>query len=145
MSLARATLVGMEVTTADVEQIPHGNLHVPRAVFARVWAAAEELNGRGLDWYAGGVVMTCRWVATATVRPATGPWRLAEAPVTGRTNRAYEELIEAEALAADVLSIRRPGWLAAQPGWLEGVVATFAWCWRGSGLPPIDLSRQATG
>src|SRR6266496_2119403 len=82
------------------------NLRVPRAEFAAVWAAAEahqeeQARRQVADWYGAGVVMTCRWVAGATVRPANGPWRPARSPVTERLNQAYEELIEAEYFAAE--------------------------------------------
>jgi hypothetical protein len=144
MSRRRVTLAGVQVTAADIERIPQGNLQVPRAEFAAVWAEAELHTG---DWYGAGVVMVCRWVATAAVRPSTGPWRLAESPVTERTERAYEELIEAELLAAEVLSLRRPppAWLAGRPGWLDGVLVALQWCWRGSRRLPFDIDVQATG
>jgi len=60
---------------------------------------------------------------------------------------AYVELIEAEALAAEELSLRCPvpAWLAGRPGWLDGILATLDWCWRGSGRPPLDVSRQRAG
>jgi hypothetical protein len=64
----------MEVTEIEIARIPVGNLRVPRAEFGAVWAAAERLDAeqgqRGTtDWYAGGVVVTCRWMAAAIVRP----------------------------------------------------------------------------
>jgi hypothetical protein len=138
MSRWRVTLASMEVYTADVEGIPSGNLHVPREQFAVVWRAAERESG----WYAAGVALTCRWVAGAPSRAADGQVWLSTAPVTSRSARAYEELIEAEAMAADVLSMRQPvpAWLAGRPGWLDGVRVTFGWCWRGSRQPPIEVS-----
>ncbi len=153
MSLGHVTLAGVQVTAADVERVPVGNLRVPRAEFAAAWASAEEEHDRRVrqrvaDWYGAGVVMACRWVAAATVRPAAGPWRLAESPVTGRTAQAHEESIEAELLAAEVLSLRQPvpAWLAGRPGWLEGVILTLQWCWRGSERPPLDLqAARSTG
>src|SRR6266536_4126206 len=93
----------VEVTATDVARVPAGNLRVPRDEFAAVWSAAEahqeeQARRQVADWYGAGVVMTCRWVAGAMVRPARGPWGPAAAPVTERLNQAYEELIEAEYL-----------------------------------------------
>jgi hypothetical protein len=141
----------MEVTAADVARVPAGNLRVSREEFAAVWAAAEahqqeQARRPGGDWYGAGVVMTCRWLARAAVRPPRGPWRPARAPVTGRLNQAYEELIEAEYLAAERLAMRRPvpDWLAARPAWIDAVVATLDWAWRASGRSPLArLSRTA--
>jgi hypothetical protein len=139
----------VEVTATDVAQVPAGNLRVPRQEFAAVWTAAESdhderARRRVADWYGAGVVMTCRWVARATVRPANGLWRPARSPVTGRLNQATEELIEAECLAAERLAMRRPvpDWLAARPGWIEAVLATLDWSWRGSRRSPLQQQRR---
>ncbi len=92
------------------------NVRVPRAEFAAVWIAAEREVSH--DWYALGVAMTCRWLATTAVQAYDGRWYQAYAPVTKQSARAYEELIEAEYLAAEKLDQRhpRPRWLAEQPG-----------------------------
>jgi hypothetical protein len=142
----------MEVTDADLVRVPARNLRVARAEFAAVWSAAEaqleEQTARQVtDWYTGGVVVTCRWVARAIVRPAAGSWRPAKSPVTRRSNQAYEELIEAEYLAAERLAMRRPvpAWLAERPGWIEAILATLDWCWRGSKHPPAELRDSLTG
>ncbi len=142
----------MDVTAVDVARVPTGNLRVPREEFAAVWAAAEaqqeeQAKLRVADWYGGGVVMTCRWLARATVRSPGGPWYPARAPVTERPNQAYEELIEAECLAAERLAMRRPvpDWLAARPGWIEAVLATLDWVWRGSGRSPLERWRDVAG
>jgi len=126
-------------------RIPPTNVRVPRAEFVAVWAAAEREVSH--DWYALGVAMTCRWLATATVRPRNGRWYEAYAPVTERSARAYEELIEAEYLAAEKLDMRRPRprWVAERPGWIEGVCATLRWAWRRIGAPPIQLDERAAG
>ena len=154
MSRGRVTLAGVQVSAADIERVPRANLHVPLNEFVAVWSAAERREERSAelgaaDWYGTGVVMACRWVATAPTRQANGPWWPPRAPVTERTERAYEELIEAELLAAEVLSLRRPvpAWLAGRPGWLDGVLVTLQWCWRGSRRPPfdVDVDVQATG
>jgi hypothetical protein len=141
------------VTVRDVEQIPPGNLRVPRDEFAAVWIEAERLdrtnarNGTG-DWYVVGVLSTCRWIAGGSVvfnypqGPKTQP---ASAPVTKRTARAHEELIEAELLAAERLAGSESGRVASQPGWIEAVIATFNWTWRGSGRPPLHLGSANTG
>jgi len=135
----------VEVSEVDVAAIPLRNLRVPRAEFGAVWAAVEREASR--DWYALGVAMTCRWLANAVVRPDIGPSYVAHGPVTERTARAYEELIEAECLAAEKLDQRRPRpqWLLDEPGWIEGVCATFRWAWRRAGPPPIQLDDQLTG
>jgi len=150
LSVAGETLRDMELLASDIERIPAENIRVRRADFAAVWLAAEKRNreqgARGIiDWYAGGVVVTCRWLATATVRPEQGPWRPARAPVTSRTARALPELIEEECLVAEKLDMRlpRPDWLTARPGWSESVVATFNWAWRRAGPPPLPIEHRA--
>jgi len=140
----------MEVTDVDTARIPVGNLRVPRAEFVAVWAAAERLDeeqgARGVsDWYAGGVVVTCRWMAVAVVRPPSGPRRLARSPISRRTTVAHEELIEAEFLAAELLDVRRPDLLVSRPGWCEAVRATLRWAWRHDGAPPLVLPVHAAG
>lgn len=142
----------MRVTEADVARVPVGNLRVPRAEFGALWVAAEQLcddqGERGVtDWYAAGVAVTCRWMAASVVEDATGRRRPAHAPATRRTRRAYEELIEAEYLAAERLDLMspRPGWLVERPGWSEAVRATLRWAWRHSGPPPLQLTVDAAG
>ncbi len=140
----------MEVTENDIKRIPLRNLRVPRDEFVAVWAAAErrstEQAEQGVtDWYAGGVIVTCRWMARAVVRPSSGPWRLARSPVTRRTTAAYEELIEAEYLAAELLDVRRSDLVEARPGWCEAVRATLRWAWRRNGPAPMTLPVHAAG
>lgn len=135
----------MEVTADVVARIPHGNLRVPCSEFAAVWSTAERLNRevaaqRVLAWYPAGVAVTCRWLAGAVVEDRFGR-RPAESPVTNRLVRAYEELVEAEYLAAELLPARRPGLVRRQPGWSEGVQATLRWAWRRQAPPP--LARDA--
>ncbi|WP_219420434.1 hypothetical protein [Pseudonocardia nigra] len=139
----------MEVTEKDIARIPVRNLRVPRAEFAAVWAAAERLcreqGERGVtDWYAGGVVATCRWIAGAVVPARQGGRRLAYSPVSNRTVTAYEELIEAEFLAAELLDVRRPDLVEARPGWCEAVRATLRWAWRHAGPPPLEVHAEAS-
>jgi hypothetical protein len=43
----------------------------------------------------------------------------AYAPVTRRSDTAYEELIEAEFLAAELLDLRQPELVEHRPGWCE--------------------------
>jgi hypothetical protein len=136
----------VELTAADIERIPRANLRAPRDEFVAVWALAEELCHE--DWYGVGVVKTCRWVACAMVpslpalggrlEPARGPLRAGRA-------RAHEELIELEAAAADRWLARHPRGLEGRPGYLEAIVATLDWVWRGSGRPPLDVRRSAAG
>jgi hypothetical protein len=136
----------VDVSAADIARIPRANLRVPSAEFAALWVTAERLcdeqTRRGVtDWYAAGVAVTCQWLAGATVRTDTGPWFPAHSPVTKRTARAYEELIEAEYLEAQKLDMRRPRpvWLQQRPGWSEAICATLRWAWRRSGPPPLEL------
>jgi hypothetical protein len=140
----------VELTARMIEEIPRGNLRVPRSEFAAVWAEAERLcdeekrGGRDGGWYAVGVANTCRWIAGASVvfnfphGPRTQP---ASAPITGRTARAHEELIEAETLAAEHTALESPNVFDDRPGWVESIATTFAWAWRGSGVPPLDVQR----
>jgi hypothetical protein len=97
------------------------------------------------DWYAGGISVTCRWMAAAVVRPPSGPRRLARAPVSGTTAVAYEELIEAELQAAELLDVRRPDLVVSRPGWCEAVRATLRWAWRHDGGPPLPLPASRAG
>lgn len=130
----------VDVTDRDVAAIPVGNLRVPRGEFVAVWLAAEREFGRVPgDWYAAGVAVTCRWLAVAAVRPASGPWYVQWAPVTSRSSAAHEELIEAEYVAAEALLARRPvpGWLADRPHWAEGIVDTLRWAWRREAGAPL--------
>lgn len=137
--MRRVTLDFMEVTEADIARIPRTNLRVSVDEFVRVWVEAGRRSSAG-DWYAAGVAMTCRWMARGVVE-WNGRREPASAPVTQRSERAYEELIEAELLAAEKLAMRRPvpAWLAARPGWCEAVCATLRWAWRRSGPPPLQL------
>lgn len=126
--------------------MPAENIHVSRAEFAAVWTAAERQAEELNDWYSAAVCDTCRWVALATIKPPTGPWYPARSPVSSTQSRAFEELIEAESLAAELQAIRRPEWLmAARPGWVDAIDVTFAWLWRGSGVPPVAVERRVEG
>lgn len=147
LSVPRVTIGGMELTGRDFDRIPRGNVRVPVVEFARLWLAAERQYEQDKTWASFGVVHACRWLACATVRPADGRSYLADAPVTGRFGLAHEETIEAEALAAEVLLLRRPvaPWLADRPGWLDSVVKTLAWAWRRSGVPPIEVPAPRQG
>jgi len=132
----------VRVTAADVERIPAGNLRVSRAEFVALWVAAERrVDEDYSDWYAAGVAMTCRWMATVTVFHLRQV-RPARAPVTGETARAYEELIAKELFAAHRLSLRQPvpEWLRGRPRWLDAVIATLEWAWSRSGVAPMVSS-----
>jgi hypothetical protein len=136
----------MEITGRDFERIRRENLHVRVTDFARLWWTAEQradalAAGGGSDWYLAGVQITCRWLAHSfvTFDYPSGPVRqAAHAPITRTRSRAYEELIELETQAAEGWAGREwPG----RPGFVEGVMATLAWTWRGSGVPPIEVER----
>jgi hypothetical protein len=142
----------VDVTDTDVARIPVGNIRVPRDEFAAVWAHAErrchQQGDRGItDWYAAGVAVTCRWLAGAVAESYDGRRRLPPAPVSQRSSRAYEELIEAEHLAAERLEMRRPrlAWLASRPGWSEAVRTTLRWAWRHEGPQPFETAMRSTG
>jgi hypothetical protein len=138
-------MAGMDVTDADVTQIPPGNLNVPLDQFVAVWRAAETDSAKNHDWYTAGIALTCRWLANVTIRPNNGPWYMASAPVTKREGFAYEELIEAECLQVETLLTRRPAhvWLHTRPGFVQGVLATFCWAWRRTAGPPLDPARNS--
>ncbi len=145
LSVSSATLSCMEVTAADLAQVPVGNLRVPRAEFGAVWAAAERQAAaeaaRGVtDWYAGGVVVTCRWLADVVVTDQTGRREPPYSPATDRSVSAYEEVIEAEYLAAEQLDVVRADLVEHRPGWCEAIRATLRWAWRHSGPPPVDVA-----
>jgi hypothetical protein len=151
-SAPRGTLTVVRVTEADIARIPAANLRVPRAEFAALWITAEQLcdeqGERGMtDWYAAGVAATCEWLAGAVFRPATGPRQDAASPATGRSARAYEELIEAECTAAERMLARhpQPATTRRRPGWLPGIVATLQWAWHGNSCPPLAVADLGTG
>jgi len=130
------------VTEADIARVPVGNLRVPRAAFGMVWTAAEQRSSEQgahavTDWYAAGVAATCRWLAGARVDSVIGGRRLAPSPVSGREVLAYEELIEAEYLAAELLGQRCPDLVEHRPGWCEAIAATLRWAWRHEGAAPL--------
>lgn len=117
--------------------IPAGNLRVPFTEFVKEWAHAEDLTDMNTaagrpDWYVAGVVVTCRWLACAVVRPESGRAYLAHSPVLRTGAPAEPELIEREYLAMVELASRelRPTWLMQRPGWIEGTEHTFAWAWK---------------
>ena len=131
----------MEVTVEAVERIPRGNVRVPLDDFVALWKLAEHFSetSRGAGWYAAGVVMTCRWMASVAVPSVKGRWELAWAPVTERSGSAHEETIAAELLATELELIRTPAGREGRPGWLEGVLATLRWAWARSAIPPFEL------
>jgi len=129
----------VEVTAADIARVPPGNVRVPRADFAAVWAAAERDVSH--DWYALGVAQTCRWIAHSRGTTFNGRTPMAHGPVTERSRLAFEELIEAEYLAAEKLAAvePRPTWLVKRLGWIEAVCATLRWAWARTGPAPLPL------
>lgn len=135
----------MEVSAADIANIPARNLRVSRAEFVAVWIAAERDLDRRPDWYTTGVARTCRWLACATAKPATGPVMAPRAPVTEGLALAYEELIERECVEADLMLFSRPAhiWLTERPGWVEAVNATLNWAWRHVGPAPMRADVAA--
>ncbi|MEV4260566.1 hypothetical protein [Kribbella sp. NPDC049584] len=139
----------MELTARDFERIPRGNLHVPVREFARLWwtaerrGDAEEAAGLPEDSFLTGVQVTCRWLANAIVtvqRPGGSVRQWAHAPITDTSENAYEELVEVETQAAErAVAVSAPG----QPGFEDGALATLAWAWRRSGVPPIEVEQTS--
>jgi hypothetical protein len=59
------TIDGVDVSAADINRIPAGNVRVLQAEFGALWQMAERSHDeqvrRGVpDWYGAGVVETCR-------------------------------------------------------------------------------------
>lgn len=135
----------MEITERDIERIPPGNIRVPVAEFVAVWRAAERQMAELKDWPSAGVVSVCRWLARVTIRSETGPWYLTYSPVTRSSSKwAHEEIIEKECFEAERVLWHRPAhhWLTDRPGWVEAIVETLNWVWRGSGRVPLGLDRE---
>lgn len=144
LSVGRVTIAVVEVSDAMVAAIPRGDIRVPRDEFAALWRAAEHAQEIENTWRTAGFVMTCRWLARATVRPREGQPYMARSPVTGRTVSAIEELIDAELLAAEKMALRRPvpPRVLNRPGWLDAVIATLTWAWLGRGEPPVPFQHR---
>lgn len=133
----------MDVTDADVAGLPPRNIRVPRGEFAAVWRTASVHDAKGPgNWYAAAVATTCRWLATAPARLPNGTAGLLRSPATRREGVAYEELIEAEYLAAERLEQRRPDFARSRPGWSEGVRDTLRWAWRREGPSPYEVRQD---
>lgn len=135
----------MQVTDADVAGLPPGNVRVPHDEFLGVWREATRRDAApsdAEDWYAAAVATTCRWMATAPARLENGLGGPVRSPATRRIRMAYEELIEAEYVAAQTVEQRRPELARSRPGWCDGVRDTLRWAWRREGPPP-DLGRGA--
>jgi hypothetical protein len=144
MSGMRATISAMKIVTdRDIEKIPARNLRVSRAVFGEFWreveayAAAETARGASTTRTAG-LVLTCRWVACSTTE-VNGRRFLAIRPVGFGDHVAYEELIEAEYVAAEMALVRGPetGRFVNKPGYVESVCTVLRWVWRRNGPRPI--------
>lgn len=135
----------MRVTARDPSSIPASNLRVGREAFAELWLTAEAQAEKSAslgqtDWVAGGVSITCRWLAMAVVE-LNGRRRLPLSPITHRSRPAFEELIEEEYLAAVAMEAQPPEQrlFGDRPGYLEAVAATLRWAWRRNGPVP-DLA-----
>ena len=132
----------MRLGARDLSSIPAGNLRVGHEAFAALWHAAEakakESASHGqTDWLAGGVSITCRWLARAAVE-FNGRRRLPLSPITHRSPPASEELIEDEYLAAVAMEAQpsEQRLYGDRPGYVEAVVATLRWAWRRNGPVP---------
>jgi hypothetical protein len=127
---------------------PHGQpARAARGVRGGLDRRQRHLAQHPKDWYVAGVATTCRWLANATVRPASSRWNRQWAPVTKHSGSAYEELIEAECLAAETLLLHRPvpRWLLGRPGWLEAIFDTLNWVWRRTAGAPMDVTGRVAG
>ena len=131
------------MTDADVAGLPPGNIRVAGDDFVAVWraASARDLESSS-DWYAAAVATTCRWLATAPARLPNGTAGLLRSPATRSESVAYEELIEAEYLAAERLEQRRPSLARSRPGWCDGVRDTLRWAWRRQGSAPYQTRQE---
>jgi len=135
----------MRVAARDISATPACNLRVGREAFAELWLAAEAHADRSAslgrtDWVAGGVSITCRWLAAAIVE-FNGRHRLPLSPITHSSRPAFEELIEEEYLAAVAMEAQPPEQrlYGDRPGYVEAVAATLRWAWRRNGPVP-DLT-----
>lgn len=144
----------MELKGSDFDLIRREHLRgVRRHDFALLWLTAEQRYDqlkarRQEDNYLDGVVSTCRWIARAGVRfdePINGRYgESARSPIGYRNVSSIEELIEREAAEAERLHAR--GWdPPGRAGYVAGVTATFAWTWRRSHRPPIEVSGLLAG
>ena len=116
----------------DPTVVPLANLRISLAEFTAGWQAAESfLTDHRNDWHAIGVVTTSRWLATAT------PY----SPVLDRHTPADEKMIAIEYIAADTYKIQRPEWVAERGRWIEAVIATLTWAWRGMAPAPISTDQ----
>jgi hypothetical protein len=151
LSAAAGIVWGMRVTRGHLDRIPPRNMRIPVRDFARVWLTAEirddEMAAANLaeDGYLRGVCATCEWMAGLIVtvredgRPPASFYR--PSPLTGMQVKAYEELIAAETVEAErVAAGSEPG----EPDFVDGVLATLLWAWRGTGPQPIETKRSQT-
>lgn len=139
----------MHVGARHLSSIPTDNLRVGREEFAALWLAAEAQAEESAPlgqtaWGAGGVAITCRWLAVATVE-FNGRRRLPLSPITHRPRPAFEELIEDEYLAAVAMEAQpsEQRLYGDRPGYVEAVAATLRWAWRRNGPAPSLTSVAA--
>jgi hypothetical protein len=137
----------MELSGRDFDRIPQRNVRIRLSEFARLWLTVErradalESEGQAEDSYLAGVQSTCRWLAGVVimVNGPSGPtpaW--SPSPITGERQKAYEELIAEETQAAEQAMV---GSLPGRPGFVDGAMATLAWAWRRSSVPPVEVEQ----
>jgi len=121
--------LGLATLNGYSSHVRWADLHTPGDV------GGEEVNAVAVEAAPGAVV-----VPGGAAAAGTG----ARAPVTKNTSMAYAELVEAECLAAEALSMRRPvpSWMLNQPGWIEGMVATFRWMCLRNGPHPVNVQHS---
>jgi len=132
-----------------LERIPPRNMRIPVRDFSRVWLHAEirddEMAAANLpeDGYLRGVCATCEWMAGVIMvvreegQDPSSFYR--PSPLTGQEVKAYEELIAAETVEAErIVADSEPG----EPDFVDGVLATLLWAWRGTGPQPIETKRR---
>lgn len=125
----------MDVATA-LPKVPTQNLHIPRADYGRVWAAAEQRaieRGPG-DYYLAGVVITLRWIARQAHRT----------PVTRTVRSAMPETLDTEYMAALAAS-RSTKLHPMRVDMARGAVAVLGWVGHGTGEPSLTQPLADAG
>lgn len=110
-------------------------VRVPPGQFNALYSQANaDHDAARDDEYLAGVVVTCRWLAGRPVwSPITRRAELPRSPVLYREVPATPETIDVEYAAS--LAPQAPRDVA----YAQGVAATLAWVWAGTGSRPLDL------
>ncbi len=136
----------MDVTQHLIDNIPTGNLRIPRPQFAALWVHAEHLGkqpGTG-DSHLAGVIDTCRWLADA---PTLGPYNRKtppDSPYRHAQTRADPETIDTEYTTA-AACLGETGHHPNRYDLARGVEAMLAWCWNATGPAPLEVPSTVMG